>query len=39
VEGPHKLVGVMWRDGARYAATGGWGFEARQGYVFSALRP
>lgn len=26
-EGPRKLVGVMVRDGRRYAATGGWGFE------------
>ena len=26
-EGPRKLVGVMVKDRARYAATGGWGFE------------
>ena len=26
-EGPRKLIGVMVKDGARYAATGGWGFE------------
>lgn len=26
-EGSRKLVGVMVKDGARYAATGGWGFE------------
>jgi hypothetical protein len=26
-EGPRKLVDVMHRDSARYAATGGWGFE------------
>lgn len=30
-EGPRKLVGVMVKDGARYAATGGWGFEGFSG--------
>jgi len=27
-EGKRKLIGVMQRDSERYAATGGWGFEA-----------
>lgn len=31
VEGPRKVVGVMQRDGATYAGTGGWGFEAFKG--------
>jgi hypothetical protein len=31
VEGPRKVVGVMHRDAARYAATGGWGFEGFKG--------
>jgi hypothetical protein len=26
-EGPRKIVGVMQRDGSRFAGTGGWGFE------------
>jgi hypothetical protein len=26
-EGARKVVGVMHRDGQRFAATGGWGFE------------
>ena len=30
-EGPRKLVGVMQRDSARYAATGGWGYEGFAG--------
>ncbi len=30
-EGPRKLVGVMHRDTARFAATGGWGFEGFAG--------
>lgn len=30
-EGPRKVVGVMHRDAKRYAATGGWGFEAWKG--------
>lgn len=30
-EGGRKLVGVMVRDAARYAATGGWGFEGFAG--------
>jgi hypothetical protein len=25
--GPRKIVGVMHKDGRRYAMTGGWGFE------------
>ncbi|MEO1767268.1 cytochrome P460 family protein [Thiobacter aerophilum] len=28
VEGARKVIGVMRRDAKRYAATGGWGFEA-----------
>jgi len=28
VEGPRKVLGVMLKDGKRFAATGGWGFEA-----------
>lgn len=31
VAGSRKVVGVMRRDTARYAATGGWGFEAFKG--------
>lgn len=30
-EGARKVVGVMHRDAKRYAATGGWGFEAWKG--------
>jgi hypothetical protein len=30
-EGPRKVVGVMAKDAKRYAATGGWGFEAFKG--------
>ncbi len=30
-EGPRKLVGVMQKDAARFAATGGWGFEGFKG--------
>lgn len=30
-EGPRKVLGVMHRDAKRYAATGGWGFEAWKG--------
>jgi hypothetical protein len=30
-EGSRKLIGVMVKDGARYAATGGWGFEGFAG--------
>jgi hypothetical protein len=30
-EGARKVVGVMHRDATRYAATGGWGFEAFKG--------
>ena len=26
-EGPRKIVGVIQRDGSRFADTGGWGFE------------
>jgi hypothetical protein len=26
-EGPRKVVGVMHKDAAKFAATGGWGFE------------
>lgn len=29
--GPRRGVGVMVKDGSRYAATGGWGFESFQG--------
>jgi len=28
VEGPRKVLGVMVKDAKRFAATGGWGFEA-----------
>jgi cytochrome c553 len=31
VEGPRKVVGVMHKDSARWAATGGWGFEGFAG--------
>jgi hypothetical protein len=31
VEGPRKLIGVMHKNARRYAATGGWGFEAFAG--------
>ena len=30
-EGARKVVGVMQRDATKYAATGGWGFEAFKG--------
>ncbi len=30
-EGPRKLLGVMQKDTGRFAATGGWGFEAFAG--------
>lgn len=30
-EGPRKLIAVMHRDSARYATTGGWGFEIFEG--------
>jgi hypothetical protein len=30
-EGERKVVGVMRKDAARYAATGGWGFEGFKG--------
>ena len=30
-EGSRKLVGLMVKDGVRYAATGGWGFEGFAG--------
>lgn len=30
-EGERKLVGVMLKDSAKYAATGGWGFEGFAG--------
>lgn len=30
-EGERKLVGVMVKDGKKYAATGGWGFEGFAG--------
>lgn len=30
-EGPRKVVGVMHKDAAKYAATGGWGFEGFAG--------
>jgi hypothetical protein len=29
--GPRKVLGVMEKNAARYAATGGWGFEAFKG--------
>jgi len=31
IEGARKVVGVMHKDAARYAATGGWGFEGFAG--------
>ncbi len=31
VEGGRKVVGVMHKDSRRWAATGGWGFEAFEG--------
>ena len=31
VEGPRRIVDVMVKDAARYAATGGWGFEEFRG--------
>jgi hypothetical protein len=31
VEGPRKVLGVMQKDSKRFAATGGWGFEAFAG--------
>jgi hypothetical protein len=31
VEGSRKVLGVMQRDGKRFAATGGWGFEGFKG--------
>lgn len=30
-EGSRKLIGVMQRDAARFASTGGWGFEGFKG--------
>jgi hypothetical protein len=30
-EGPRKVLGVMQKDGARFQATGGWGFEGFAG--------
>lgn len=30
-EGPRKVLGVMQKDAKRFAATGGWGFEAFKG--------
>lgn len=30
-EGPRKVLGVMFKDSRRYAATGGWGFEGFAG--------
>lgn len=30
-EGARKIVGVMHKDAARYASTGGWGFEGFKG--------
>jgi hypothetical protein len=30
-EGARKVLGVMHKDGARWAATGGWGFEGFKG--------
>ena len=30
-EGPRKVLGVMHKDSRKYAATGGWGFEAFKG--------
>lgn len=30
-EGPHKILGVMHKDRAKFAATGGWGFEGFAG--------
>ncbi|RMH79614.1 MAG: cytochrome C [Calditrichaeota bacterium] len=31
VEGPRKVVGVMEKNSAKFAATGGWGFEGFKG--------
>lgn len=31
VEGPRKIVGVMHKDGNKFSATGGWGFEGFAG--------
>jgi len=31
VEGPRKVLGVMYRDTVRFKDTGGWGFEAFKG--------
>ncbi len=31
IEGPRKVVGVMHKDAAKFAATGGWGFEGFKG--------
>ncbi len=31
VEGPRKVVGVMYKDSKRFKDTGGWGFEAFKG--------
>ena len=31
IEGERKLVGVMYKDSQKYAATGGWGFEGFAG--------
>ena len=30
-EGPRKVVGVVHKDGKKFAATGGWGFEGFEG--------
>jgi Cytochrome P460 len=30
-EGKRKVLGVMWKDSKKYAATGGWGFEGFPG--------
>jgi hypothetical protein len=30
-EGSRKVVGVMYRDAQKYAATGGWGYEGFKG--------
>jgi hypothetical protein len=42
-EGERRLVGVMVKDGKRYASTGGWGFgsydgDSREDYVDSAAK-